>query len=59
MGPWAEHGTQWYNCSRFEEKAEKGADAQSKSRASLERYLHVSCFPSTTIHTRIATDAQS
>lgn len=41
MGPWSEHGTQWYNCSRYEEKADTGKDAQSKSRAQLERYLHV------------------
>ncbi len=42
MGPWSEHGTAWYNCSRYDDKAaEKGGqDAQSKSRASLERYLH-------------------
>lgn len=42
MGPWSEHGTSWYNCARYEEKGgEKNQDAQSKSRASLERYLHV------------------
>ncbi|KAK4703141.1 hypothetical protein P7C70_g3077, partial [Phenoliferia sp. Uapishka_3] len=41
MGPWSEHGTSWYNCARYEEKGEtKNMDAQSKSRASLERYLH-------------------
>ncbi|CAK5265546.1 unnamed protein product [Mycena citricolor] len=41
MGPWTEHGTQWYSCNRYEEKAGADArDAQSKSRASLERYLH-------------------
>lgn len=40
LGPWSEHGTSWYNCSRYEEKGEVHADAQSKSRASLERYLH-------------------
>ncbi|KZT62032.1 hypothetical protein CALCODRAFT_490584 [Calocera cornea HHB12733] len=41
MGPWTEHGTAWYNCNRFDEKAGVDArDAQSKSRASLERYLH-------------------
>ncbi|BGP15687.1 hypothetical protein JCM10213_006142 [Rhodosporidiobolus nylandii] len=39
MGPWSEHGTAWYNCSRYEEKADTGKDAQSKSRAQLERYL--------------------
>ncbi|SCV67795.1 BQ2448_5406 [Microbotryum intermedium] len=42
MGPWSDHGTAWYNCARFEEKGEKGIeDVQSKSRASLKRYLHV------------------
>jgi len=41
MGPWSEHGTAWYNCNRFDEKAGVEArDQQSKSRASLERYLH-------------------
>ncbi|KAI9627053.1 hypothetical protein H4Q26_017581 [Puccinia striiformis f. sp. tritici PST-130] len=39
-GVWADHGTAWYSCNRFEEKEEGGKDAQSKSRASLERYLH-------------------
>lgn len=44
MGPWQEHGTSWYNCNRFEEKSGSEArDQQAKSRASLERYLHVSC----------------
>jgi len=41
MGPWSEHGTSWYSCNRYDEK--NGVDArdiQSKSRASLERYLH-------------------
>ena len=41
MGLWSEHGTSWYNCSRFEEKSGADArDAQAKSRVSLERYLH-------------------
>ncbi|KIJ60072.1 hypothetical protein HYDPIDRAFT_117794 [Hydnomerulius pinastri MD-312] len=41
MGPWSEHGTAWYSCNRYDEKAGIDArDAQSKSRASLERYLH-------------------
>ncbi|KAL7753149.1 hypothetical protein RI367_001602 [Sorochytrium milnesiophthora] len=41
MGSWTEHGQNWYNCNRFEEKSGSEArDAQSKSRASLERYLH-------------------
>lgn len=40
-GPWSEHGTSWYNCNRFDEKSGVNArDAQAKSRASLERYLH-------------------
>ncbi|GAA5919530.1 hypothetical protein JCM6882_004763 [Rhodosporidiobolus microsporus] len=39
MGPWSEHGTAWYNCSRYEEKADTYKDAQSKSRAQLEKYL--------------------
>ena len=43
LGPWSEHGTAWYSCNRFDEKESVEArDAQSKSRASLERYLHVS-----------------
>lgn len=42
MGPWSEHGSQWYNCNRYEEKSSTDArDHQAKSRASLERYLHV------------------
>ena len=41
MGEWSAHGTSWYNCNRFEDKKE-GKDEKSKSRASLERYLHVS-----------------
>jgi len=41
MGPWSEHGTAWYSCNRYDEKDGIDArDAQSKSRASLERYLH-------------------
>ncbi|RXW20420.1 hypothetical protein EST38_g5437 [Candolleomyces aberdarensis] len=41
MGPWTEHGTAWYSCNRFDEKAgQEARDAQSRSRASLERYLH-------------------
>ncbi|EIW83372.1 RING-5 domain-containing protein [Coniophora puteana RWD-64-598 SS2] len=41
MGPWSEHGSAWYSCNRYDEKAGVDArDAQSKSRASLERYLH-------------------
>ena len=41
MGPWSEHGSAWYSCNRYDEKAGVEArDAQSRSRASLERYLH-------------------
>ena len=41
MGLWSEHGTSWYNCSRFDSKAGvPGQDVQAKSRQSLERYLH-------------------
>ncbi|KAI0744333.1 RING-5 domain-containing protein [Daedaleopsis nitida] len=41
MGPWSEHGTSWYSCNRYDEKASIDArDAQTRSRASLERYLH-------------------
>ncbi|KAI5290538.1 hypothetical protein KEM52_000424 [Ascosphaera acerosa] len=41
MGVWAEHGTSWYNCNRYEEKSGSVArDAQARSRAFLERYLH-------------------
>lgn len=41
-GPWFEHGTAWYSCNRYDESSGVEArDAQSRSRASLERYLHV------------------
>ncbi|KAI8843664.1 hypothetical protein BC829DRAFT_446168 [Chytridium lagenaria] len=41
LGPWQDHGTQWYNCNRFEEKNSVDArDSQAKSRQALERYLH-------------------
>jgi hypothetical protein len=40
-GPWSEHGTAWYNCNRYEE-SQDAKDNKSKSRATLERYLHVS-----------------
>ncbi|TPX35437.1 hypothetical protein SmJEL517_g02127 [Synchytrium microbalum] len=40
MGPWQDHGTQWYNCNRFDEKQSIDArDSQAKSRQALERYL--------------------
>jgi ariadne-1 len=46
LGPWTEHGTQWYNCNRYEEKSGSEArDQQTKSRAQLERYLHVRTIP--------------
>ena len=45
MGPWSEHGNAWYSCNRYEERdGVEARDAQSKSRASLERYLHVCDF---------------
>lgn len=41
MGPWAEHGSSWYNCNRWNEKSSVSArNVQAKSRAQLERYLH-------------------
>ncbi|KAE9394687.1 hypothetical protein BT96DRAFT_1022402 [Gymnopus androsaceus JB14] len=41
MGPWSEHGSAYYSCNRYEEQGGVEArDAQSRSRASLERYLH-------------------
>ncbi|KAJ2583163.1 hypothetical protein GGH95_001149 [Coemansia sp. RSA 1836] len=41
MGPWDEHGQQYYACNRFNEDSSKNArDSVSKSRAMLERYLH-------------------
>jgi len=41
MGPWTEHGTAWYSCNRYNETSGVEArDAQARSRASLERYLH-------------------
>jgi ariadne-1 len=65
MGPWSEHGSQWYNCNRYEEKSSSDArDHQAKSRASLERYLHVLSFvlsanDSTTIDTQITNNPQN
>ncbi|KAJ3005765.1 hypothetical protein HKX48_000470 [Thoreauomyces humboldtii] len=41
LGPWSDHGTAWYSCNRFDEKASLDArDSQAKSRQALERYLH-------------------
>lgn len=43
MGAWSEHGSSFYQCNRYDEKSGVDArDNQAKSRASLERYLHVS-----------------
>lgn len=40
LGPWQSHGSSWYNCNRYDEKdAQLARDAQTKSRAALERYL--------------------
>ena len=45
MGPWAQHGQSWYNCNRFEEAdSVEARDVQAKSRAALDRYLHVLIF---------------
>lgn len=42
-GPWSEHRSQYYACNRFDERsATEARQNQAKSRASLERYLHVS-----------------
>ncbi|OAV98367.1 hypothetical protein PTTG_25634 [Puccinia triticina 1-1 BBBD Race 1] len=30
-GIWADHGTAWYSCNRFDERDEVGKDHQSKS----------------------------
>ena len=41
LGAMEEHGRNWYHCNRYNEKEGIDArDAQAKSRASLERYLH-------------------
>ncbi|KAF9557475.1 hypothetical protein CPC08DRAFT_710374 [Agrocybe pediades] len=41
-GPWNGHGPAWYSCHRYDKKTGVGArDAQIRSSASLERYLHV------------------
>lgn len=63
MGPWSEHGNSWYQCNRFEEKSGIDArDTQAKSRASLERYLHVSSVflvVATLAHDSTSTDGQT
>jgi len=41
LGPWEPHGSSWFNCNRFDDNDAKAArDAQEKSRAALQRYLH-------------------
>uniref|UniRef100_A0A1I7Y736 RBR-type E3 ubiquitin transferase n=1 Tax=Steinernema glaseri TaxID=37863 RepID=A0A1I7Y736_9BILA len=41
LGPWEPHGSAWYSCNRFDDSAAKQArDAQERSRAALQRYLH-------------------
>eukprot|EP00040_Diaphanoeca_grandis_P013319 m.67350 g.67350 ORF g.67350 m.67350 type:complete len:521 (+) comp23799_c0_seq2:145-1707(+) len=40
LGPWEPHGSSWYNCNKFDDKDSVAArDAESQSRATLERYL--------------------
>lgn len=41
IGPWNIHGTSYFNCNRYDEqKGLHARDEQTKSRMSLERYLH-------------------
>lgn len=41
LGDWVAHGSQYYNCSRYNEKEFSGSKgAQQKSRKELDRYLH-------------------
>uniref|UniRef100_A0A183BVU2 NADH dehydrogenase [ubiquinone] 1 beta subcomplex subunit 6 n=1 Tax=Globodera pallida TaxID=36090 RepID=A0A183BVU2_GLOPA len=43
LGPWAPHvsGSGWYSCNRYDDDAARRArDAQERSRAALQRYLH-------------------
>ncbi|KAJ1919948.1 hypothetical protein IWQ60_007110 [Tieghemiomyces parasiticus] len=41
MGSWVEHGRSYYNCNRYSEKSSQEArQFQTKSRATLKRYLH-------------------
>lgn len=41
LGDWASHGSQFYQCNRFDDESGKEARArQDKSRESLLRYLH-------------------
>mmetsp|Transcript_26066 Transcript_26066/g.68395 ORF Transcript_26066/g.68395 Transcript_26066/m.68395 type:complete len:528 (-) Transcript_26066:382-1965(-) len=40
LGPWAPHGSSWYNCNRYDDKESKDArDAEAQSRGELHRYL--------------------
>lgn len=41
LGPWEPHGSSWYSCNRYDDTMAKQArDAQERSRAALQRYLH-------------------
>ncbi|CAI4223155.1 unnamed protein product [Auanema sp. JU1783] len=41
LGPWEPHGSAWYSCNRYDDSnAKKARDAQERSRAALQRYLH-------------------
>uniref|UniRef100_A0A158R583 RBR-type E3 ubiquitin transferase n=1 Tax=Syphacia muris TaxID=451379 RepID=A0A158R583_9BILA len=41
LGPWEPHGSSWYSCNRYDDTLAKQArDAQERSRAALQRYLH-------------------
>jgi ariadne-1 len=41
MGPWIQHGSSYYNCSRYDaDDAQKARTEQDRSRAELDRYLH-------------------
>ncbi|ORZ38276.1 hypothetical protein BCR44DRAFT_47457 [Catenaria anguillulae PL171] len=40
-GPWAEHGSSYYQCNRFDEDSSvKARSDQEKARAALKRYMH-------------------
>ncbi|KAJ1672484.1 hypothetical protein EV182_007082, partial [Spiromyces aspiralis] len=41
MGPWKEHGNEYYNCTRYDKNKEKNIRSDtSAKRRELERYLH-------------------
>jgi ariadne-1 len=41
LGPWKEHGTQWYKCNRYvESESCEARSRQDQSRELLRRYLH-------------------